>query len=255
MTEDLPAADPWRRLRLATPARIGLGRVGDAPPVSVMLDFQMAHARARDAVHAALDTEGLAGSLGGEQTLLVRSQASDRGTYLRRPDLGRKLNDDSRQLLQPGDWDAAFVVADGLSAIAVHRQAPGLLAVIMPGLAGWRIAPPVIATQGRVALGDEIGSALGARICVMLIGERPGLSVADSLGIYLTYAPRPGRRDSERNCISNIHGAGGLSHTAAAAKLLWLMTEARRRKLTGIALKDDGPGIIGSEPQNGLPAD
>lgn len=249
MTDRAPASDPWRGLRRLTPARIGLGRVGDAPPVGAMLDFQLAHARARDAVHAALDVDELAEALDGQPSLVVRSQAADRGTYLRRPDLGRKLDDASRPLLQPGDWDAAIVLADGLSARAVREQAPGLLRALLPHLRGWRIAPLVIATQARVALGDEIGGALGAGLCVMLIGERPGLSVANSLGVYLTYAPRPGRRDSERNCISNIHGAGGLSHAAAAVKLGWLMNEARRRKLTGVDLKDDAPGLTGGEPQ------
>ncbi len=241
MNDDLPSIDPWRRLRQATPARIGLGRVGDAPPVAAMLDFQLAHARARDAVHAALDPEELAGALGTDRTIVVRSRAPDRGTYLRRPDLGRRLDDACRASLTAGDWDAVFVLADGLSATAVRRQAPGLLAAVLPMLEGWRIAPPIIATQARVALGDEIGEALGAGLCVMLIGERPGLSVADSLGVYLTHAPRSGRRDSERNCISNIHASGGLSHAAAASKLCWLMTEARRRKLTGVALKDEAP--------------
>ena len=253
MTAKPPASDPWRSLRQTTPARIGLGRVGDAPPVAAMLDFQLAHARARDAVHAALDVDALSSRLGDPKPIIVRSRATDRGTYLRRPDLGRRLDDASLPLLPPGGWDAVFVLTDGLSARAVQAQGPALLDAVLPMLQSWRIAPPVIATQGRVALGDEIGDALGAELCVVLIGERPGLSVADSLGVYMTHTPRVGRRDSERNCISNIHGAGGLSHAAAATKLAWLMTEARRRKLTGVGLKDDAPGLAGAGPAELMP--
>ncbi|MDJ0389242.1 ethanolamine ammonia-lyase subunit EutC [Roseomonas sp. E05] len=236
---DTPAADPWAPLRRMTPARIGLGRRGDAPPLEAVLDFQLAHARARDAVHAALDVATLVTALEGRPHVVVRSQAPERGTYLRRPDLGRRLDPGCLRDLPHGAWDAAFVLADGLSATAVQRHALPLLQATLARLPGWRIAPVVIATQARVALGDEIGAALGARLCAMLIGERPGLSVADSLGVYLTHAPQPGRRDSERNCISNIHQSGGLSYEAAADKLAWLMAEALRLKLTGIGLKDD----------------
>jgi ethanolamine ammonia-lyase small subunit len=245
---DPPALDPWGRLRRATPARIGLGRVGDAPPVGAMLDFQLAHARARGAVPAPLETTALAAALCEMPPVTVRSQAQDRSTYLRRPDLGRQLDPDCLKELPARAWDVVFVLADGLSATAVQQHAPKLLQAILPKLAGWKIAPAVIATQGRVALGDEIGGALGARLCAVLIGERPGLSVANSLGVYLTYEPRPGRRDSERNCISNIHPAGGLSAEAAAAKLAWLMTEARHRRLTGVELKDDAPVIEPAAP-------
>lgn len=236
---DTPATDPWAPLRRMTPARIGLGRRGDAPPLEAVLDFQLAHARARDAVHAALDIGALVAALEGRPHVTVRSQAPERGTYLRRPDLGRRLDPDCRRDLPRGEWDAVFVLADGLSATAVQCHAVPLLNAALAQLPGWRIAPIVIATQARVALGDEIGGALGARLCAMLIGERPGLSVADSLGVYLTHAPQAGRRDSERNCISNVHQSGGLSYEAAAEKLAWLMAEALRLKLTGIGLKDD----------------
>lgn len=204
-----------------------------------MLDFQLAHARARDAVHTPLDVTALTAALNSLPHVVVRSMAPDRGTYLRRPDLGRRLEPDCLQQLPAGTWHLVFVLADGLSARAVQQHAPKLLQAVLPKLSGWKVAPVVIATQGRVALGDEIGGALGAQLCAVLIGERPGLSVADSLGVYLTFEPRPGRRDSERNCISNIHAAGGLSPEAAAVKLAWLMTEARHRRLTGVNLKDD----------------
>ncbi|MBC9176527.1 ethanolamine ammonia-lyase subunit EutC [Roseomonas ludipueritiae] len=248
MASDPPAHDPWGRLRQTTPARIGLGRSGDAPPVGAMLDFQLAHARARDAVHTPLDIQALAAALDGLPHVSVRSLAPDRSTYLRRPDLGRRLDSDCVVQLPAGAWDLAFVLADGLSARAVQQHAPKLLRAVLPKLPGWKVAPVVIATQGRVALGDEIGGALGAELCAVLIGERPGLSVADSLGVYLTYQPRAGRRDSERNCISNIHASGGLSPEAAATKLAWLLAEARHRRLTGVNLKDDSPVLDAAPP-------
>jgi ethanolamine ammonia-lyase small subunit len=243
-----PPLDPWASLRRFTPARIGLGRTGDAPPLGAVLDFQLAHARARDAVHASLDPDALRADLAGVPLCCVRSQAPDRATYLRRPDLGRRLHPDCLAELPPGRWDAVFVLADGLSATAVQRHAASLLRATLRRLPGWRIAPVVIATQARVALGDEIGEALGASLCAVLIGERPGLSVADSLGIYLTHAPCRGRRDSERNCISNIHRSGGLPPERAAEKLAWLMTEALRLRLTGIGLKDDQPALPSPAP-------
>jgi ethanolamine ammonia-lyase small subunit len=233
-------ADPWAELRATTRARIGLGRTGNAMPVRDVLDFQLAHARARDAVHTELNTTILTQAILTQATpasIVTHSQAQDRTTYLRRPDLGRKLDPATRPPAS-GPYDAVFVIADGLSAAGVQHQAPALLQACLPHLTGWSIAPVVIATQARVALGDEIGARLQATLCVMMIGERPGLSVANSLGVYLTYQPRPGRRDSERNCLSNIH-ADGLSIDAAAGMLVWLMTEARNRKLTGIALKAD----------------
>jgi ethanolamine ammonia-lyase small subunit len=228
-------SDPWAALRATTRARIGLGRTGSALPVQDVLDFQLAHARARDAVHTELDTTVMTQAI--PNSVIVHSQAPDRTTYLRRPDLGRKL-DPATQPPPSGPYDAVFVIADGLSAAGVQHQAPALVQACLARLAGWSIAPVVIATQARVALGDEIGALFQATLCVMLIGERPGLTVANSLGVYLTYQPRPGRRDSERNCISNIH-PDGLSIDAAADMLAWLMTEARNRKLTGVGLKAD----------------
>ncbi|TPG61159.1 ethanolamine ammonia-lyase subunit EutC [Roseomonas nepalensis] len=231
------APDPWARLRGATRARIGLGQAGDALPLREVLALQMAHALARDAVHAPLDTAALAEALRPHPVLQARSAAPDRGTYLRRPDLGRRLHPGAA--LPAGACDVAFVLADGLSATAVQRHAPALFHACLARLPGWRIGPAVIATQARVALGDAVGERLGARLVAVLIGERPGLSVPDSLGVYLTFEPRPGRRDSERNCLSNIHAQGGLSPELAAAKLAWLMREALNRKLTGTGLKDD----------------
>lgn len=233
--------DLWARFRAATPARIALGRSGDALPTAALLDLQLAHARARDAVHAAVDFGALAAALAPLPTLRVDSAAGDRATYLRRPDLGRRLDDRSRALLSqfgaPGS-EVVFVVADGLSAAAVARHALPTLLACIDRLPGRRIAPIVLAGQARVAIGDEIGALLQARSCVVLIGERPGLSVADSLGLYVTWAPRPGRKDAERNCVSNVH-AGGLSYADAADKVAWLLTEASRIGATGVRLKEN----------------
>lgn len=240
-------ADPWSRLRAATRARIGLGRAGDALPTPALLDFQLAHARARDAVHGQVDFETLEQELAPLPAVRVRSQARDRSVYLRRPDLGRRLDPAAAGLLQPGTWDAAFVIADGLSAAAVQAHALATLRATLARLTGWAVAPVVLAEQARVAIGDPIGAALGAGMVAVLIGERPGLTVPDSLGVYLTYGPRPGRRDSERNCLSNIH-ADGLSPERAAVKLAWLMEEARHRKLTGVELKENAPELTGPAP-------
>jgi ethanolamine ammonia-lyase small subunit len=218
-------------LRAFTPARVGIGRTGDSLPTSELLRFQLDHARARDAVHEPLDPASL-----GVPHVLVRSAAPDRATYLRRPDLGRRLAVDTQ--LPRGDYDAAFVIVDGLSAPAVHRHAVPLLDAVTPLLESWRLAPLTVALQGRVAIGDEIGARLGARLVVVLIGERPGLTSPDSLGAYLTWDPRPGRTDAERNCISNIRPEG-LSYQAAAGTLVFLMSAARSRRLSGVALKDE----------------
>lgn len=229
------------RLRDFTPARVAQGRSGDSLPTRELLDFQLAHARTRDAVHAELDVNALRLDLGTE-SVVTRSGARDRATYLRRPDLGRRLSPESRELLagSRGGHEVVFVVADGLSALAVQRNAAPLLSAVRPQLdaESWRIGPVVLVQQGRVAIGDEVGIALGAAMAVVLIGERPGLSSPDSLGVYLTWNPRPGLSDADRNCISNIR-AGGLSYAAAAHKLLFLMTEARRRKLSGVTLKEE----------------
>lgn len=237
--------DIWARWRGVTQARIGLGRSGDALPTAPLLEFQAAHSRARDAVHGTVDFAALAGALSPHPTIQLRSQASDRAIYLRRPDLGRRVDPDCMGSLAAAaaDWDVAFVIADGLSARAVEVQAAPLLRRCLEKLPGWRVAPVVLAEQARVAIGDEIGGILNAAAVAVLIGERPGLSVADSLGVYLTWAPRIGRADSERNCISNIHPAG-MKTDQAADLLVWLLTEARRRKLSGTQLKVDPAAVL-----------
>jgi ethanolamine ammonia-lyase small subunit len=244
---DRPDTDPWQRFRAVTRARIGLGRSGDGLPTRALLDFQLAHARARDAVHGAVDFDRLAADLTPHPTIRVRSAAPDRATYLRRPDLGRRLEEGCRAALPAGAWDIAFVVADGLSAAAVQAHAAPLVHVCLERLPGWAVAPVVLAEQARVALGDAVGAAMGAKLVALLVGERPGLSAADSLGVYLTWGPEPGCPDSRRNCISNIHAAG-LPIAAAADKLCWLATEAARLKLTGVALKEDAPALSGPVP-------
>jgi len=221
-------------LRALTPARVALGRSGHSLPTAELLRFDLDCARARDAVHEELDTGWLALS-----HMVLASAAADRRTYLLRPDLGRKLSAESRARLEPGDYDAAIVIADGLSAPAIHHHAAGLLEQLLPRLAEeeWRLAPLVVVRQGRVAIGDEISQCLGARLAVVLIGERPGLTSPDSLGIYMTWDPRPGRTDAERNCISNVRPEG-LPYPAAAHKLHFLMSESRRRKISGVQLKE-----------------
>jgi ethanolamine ammonia-lyase small subunit len=228
------------RLRDHTPARVDLGRSGASLPTRALLEFQLAHARARDAVHLPLGVHSMVVELKqrGVPPITLTSAARDRDEYLKRPDLGRRLSDDSRERLRAlrGEYDVAFVIADGLSALAVHRHAVPLLELLLRDL-DWRVAPVVIVEQGRVAIGDEIGEMLGARMVVTLIGERPGLSSPDSLGAYLTWQPQPGRTDAERNCVSNIR-AEGLSYAAAAHKLLFLMKESQRLKLSGVRLKE-----------------
>lgn len=225
-------------LRRFTPARVALGRTGHSLPTTELLRFQLDHARARDAVYEELDPSSL-----GIPHLLLRSAAPDRATYLRRPDLGRRLSEASRALLSKGDYDVAIVIADGLSAPAVHHHAVPLLESLMALLAAedWRLAPLTVVLQGRVAIGDEIGERLGASLVVVLIGERPGLTSPDSLGIYLTWSPRPGRTDAERNCISNVR-TEGMGYSLAAHKLHFLMREARVRKFSGVELKEDSDG-------------
>jgi ethanolamine ammonia-lyase small subunit len=236
--------DPWSGLRRFTPARIALGRAGSACPTGEVLAFGLAHARARDAVHQPLDEARLATELraAGFAPVQVRSAAKDRITYLTRPDLGRRLDPPSFAALAPlamRPCAIAVALADGLSAIAVQRHAVPLLAALC-ALAPerWSGVPVVIALQGRVALGDEIGARLAARLAVVMIGERPGLSSPDGLGLYLTHAPRVGRTDAERNCISNVR-PDGLGYAQAARRLDWLAGEALRRGFTGVELKDE----------------
>jgi len=243
----------WQRFTSVSRARIALGRAGDALPTRRLLDFAYAHASARDAVAARVDFSVMAEQLRPLTTVCVRSAAADRSIYLRRPDLGRKLAGDLLEPLPAGPFDAVFVVADGLSASAVQAHAVPLLQAVYPLLADWTLGPVVLAEQARVALGDELGAKMGAGLVVVLIGERPGLSVPNSLGLYLTYAPQVGRRDSERNCISNIH-ADGLSYAAAAQTLAWLMAQARRMRLTGVGLKEDAGGsLTGARYSSGAP--
>ncbi len=241
--------DPWARFRAATPARIGLARCGDGLPTRALLDFQRAHADARDAVHGVVDFDRLAAEIAVSRPVLrVHSAARDRAVYLRRPDLGRQLDAESRARLERARGETAhdvvFVICDGLSSAAVNDHAIPMLAACLSLIPSWTVAPVVLAQQARVALGDEVCVALNARLCAVLIGERPGLSVANSLGVYLTWSPRIGHRDADRNCISNIHGAG-LGYDLAARKLAWLMSHARRLGLTGVGLKEDAATPVG----------
>ena len=238
---DLPEQlTPWERLKAYTDARIALGRAGTSLPTAELLRFSQAHALARDAVHAGADFT----ALGGGDAVQVRSQAAHRSEYLRRPDLGRRLHPESVALLRSQKItpppEVLVMVSDGLSAVAATSHAAAVLAALLPGLhgLGLRVAPLLFATQARVALADEAAELLGARLAIHLIGERPGLSSPDSLGAYLTYAPKPGTLDSARNCVSNIRPAG-LQPALAARKLLYLAGEALRRQLSGVELKDE----------------
>jgi ethanolamine ammonia-lyase small subunit len=230
-------ADPWAHLRRLTPARIALGRAGPGLPTKEVLAFGLAHARARDAVHQALDIERLQADLRaiGFEPRVVASAAPDRTTYLRRPDLGHRLREGIRL---EGKADVVVAIEDGLSAVAVQRHGVPLLDVLRSLNSLWKAASIVIALQGRVALGDEIGEQLAAKLVVVLIGERPGLSSPDSLGAYLTSQPKVGRTDAERNCVSNIRPEG-LGYAEAARRIDWLAGAALARGLTGIALKDE----------------
>jgi len=231
------APSKWRDLRRFTDARVALGRVGNALPTAAHLDFQEAHARARDAVWSKLDVAALEAALKIQR---VTSQAEERRRFLLRPDLGRKLPEGAT--LPKAKGSIALVVADGLCASGVQQQAPALLAALVPALAKAGFTPGhiCIAEQARVALGDDIAEAMEAAAVVVLIGERPGLSATDSMGLYITWAARRGSNDAMRNCISNIR-LGGLGADFAAAKALWLLVEARKLGATGVALKDEMP--------------
>ncbi len=234
-------ADTWAVLARHTPARIAQGRAGSGLPTKPYLAFQAAHARARDAVHAGLDVAALVQEIGslGLQAITVRSAAVDRHVYLKRPDLGRMLDADSvARLSEPMVApDVAIVIGDGLSSVAVARNAVAVLGPLYAMLRerGLTIGPIIIATEARVALADHVGEILQAKCAVIMLGERPGLSVADSLGMYLTYAPNRSRRDGERNCISNIH-AGGMAAADAAARACDLITAMFAHRTSGVAL-------------------
>jgi len=248
MKPPAPSSHSMLDLRDFTPARVGLGRAGASMPTKALLEFTLDHARARDAVHAAFDVPAMISGLGdlGLEAFDVASRVRNRKDYLRRPDLGRTLDPDSAQRLASragSPCQLAIVLGDGLSPTAVHAHAIELLRSLIGRLAAERIETghAVVASGARVALGDEIGAILGARMIVMLIGERPGLSAPDSLGAYLTFAPRLGLTDAERNCVSNIHGSG-LGYDEAAFKIAWLIREGLAREVTGVALKDESGG-------------
>jgi ethanolamine ammonia-lyase small subunit len=249
-----------RDLRQLTPARVGLGHVGASLPTEALLKFTLDHARARDAVHAGFDPAALATGLNGLglATLTVSSRVRDRREYLARPDLGRMLDPESERVLASrtaGSCHLAIVAGDGLSPAAVNAHALEVVRRLIAHLAaeGIETAHAVVASGARVALGDQIGELLGARMVAVLIGERPGLSAPDSLGAYLTFAPQVGRSDAERNCISNIHGAG-LGYDEAAWRIAWLIREGLVRKRTGVALKDESSaraGLVGTTQPGG----
>ncbi len=253
--------NPWQEWRARTPARLALGRAGSGMPTDETLRFGWAHAMARDAIHAALDLDKLEAELQADGWTVerVRSRATDRTEYLRRPDLGRQLDAedaarlraDAVQVNGANRAEVCIVIGDGLSSLAIERHAVPLLAALRKHLPpDTRFAPVVIASQARVALADEAGEVFGVALSVMLIGERPGLSSPDSLGIYLTHSPKRGRHDAERNCISNVRPEG-LAYDIAAFKLAWLMRESLRRGLTGVALKDESDlAVLESAPQN-----
>ena len=235
--------DPWTALGKFTPARIALGRTGVSIPFKENLSFKMAHAFARDAVFAKMDKDLLIDGLRSLQQpfLWLHSTAMDRGQYLQRPDMGRRLNNDSITAIKvyTGPYDVCINIADGLSATAINRHAIPLLQLLLPALisSGLTVAPFCIIEEGRVAVSDETGQLLNAGLSIILIGERPGLSSPDSLGVYLTFHPEVGNTDANRNCISNI-GSNGLSYQAAADKLIYLTKESIRLKLSGVLLKD-----------------
>lgn len=241
-------ATPFDPLKRFTRARIALGRAGDGLPTPALLDFTMAHALARDAIHGTVDWPAIEHALAPLQTVSVASAAPQKDVYLRRPDLGRTLAQGEAQKLPQGPFDIALVIGDGLSADACMAYAAETVQATLPLLEEFSVAPIVLAKGARVALSDPIGAALHASLVIMLIGERPGLTTADSLGAYLTFAPRSGRQDSERNCISNIH-AHGLAPALAAQKIAWLAREALRLRLTGVELKEAAPdGLLPETP-------
>jgi ethanolamine ammonia-lyase small subunit len=246
MSKNVIHQNSWGELRQFTAARIALGRTGNSLPTQELLKFGLAHAQARDAVHLPFCAEELAADLDaqGFTILHAHSAATDRETYLRRPDLGRQLATESRQWLKQNATadtvELVIVVGDGLSSTAIHRNTVPFLLELRPRLdaLGITIGPVVLTKQARVAIGDDVAEALNAKAVAVLIGERPGLSSPDSLGVYLTWSPKVGLLDSERNCISNVRPEG-LNYPEAAHKLSWLLSEAFRRQLCGVTLKDE----------------
>jgi ethanolamine ammonia-lyase small subunit len=256
MSQKSVTADPWQTLRQFTDARIALGRAGVSLPTAPQLAFQLAHAKARDAVHLGLDLPSICAGFAaqGQSCITLHSAAADRNTYLQRPDLGRRLDTPSRLTLEAircarrkRPFDIVFVVADGLSALAIAQNALPFMQCVLPRLTAqdWSIAPIVIVEQGRVAVGDEVAELLRARMAVVLIGERPGLSSPDSMGLYLTWMPHVGLTDASRNCISNVRLAG-LRYQDAADKLHYLLAESRRRQLSGVDLKEETGDATGT---------
>lgn len=254
--------DGWDSLRQYTAARIALGRSGSSLPTAEWLRFKLDHARARDAVHFDFDPFELAARIeaGGIETRVIETLVPDRSTYLQRPDLGRRLNDESKTILQrlSGRYDLVIAVSDGLSSMAVARQALPVLEHLVPKLCslGWILAPVMVVPFARVAAEDEIGFLLNAETALILLGERPGLGSPDSLGAYLVCHPQPGNTDAQRNCVSNIRPEG-LGYRAACDTLEYLLSRARTDRLSGVRLKDDrdlsGLAASGMESQTALP--
>jgi ethanolamine ammonia-lyase small subunit len=249
MSIDVKIIDPLASLKEFTAARIAIGRVGNSIPLKQSMEFKLAHAHARDAVYSVLDVEALRHKLGAFHLPVIdlHSMAANRQEYLKRPDLGRLLDDESKEQLKvhAADFDVAIIIVDGLSAEAVNANTFDLLKILVPRLSDAKlsIAPFCLVEQGRVAIGDNIAFGLNAKFSILLIGERPGLSAADSMGAYLTYDPQPGLTDESRNCISNIRKQG-LNHKLAADKIFYLVIESFKRKISGVALKDNA-GLLG----------
>lgn len=235
--------DEWHALTRFTPARLALGRSGNGLPTHRLLEFELAHAKARDAVLRPFEPEVIAASLGQPDACVLTTQANDRHTYLMNPDAGRVLSATSRAQLKHGTYDAALIIADGLSSTAIAAHGIALARALLQSLSDLKWAPTGIVSNGRVAVGDDIAATFGAELAVVLIGERPGLSAADSIGIYLTYRPKPGiTKDADRNCISNVR-PDGLPIDGAVMRLAWLIRQARQLRLTGVALKEDANGL------------
>ncbi len=236
MKNKISVKNTYSKLTTLTTARIGLGRSGISLPTHHLLDFQLAHAMAKDAVYLELDLDKL-----NLNTILLHSKAKDRSIYLQRPDLGRRLDDLSiERIKEPKkdkSYDLAIVIVDGLSSLAVHKNANNFIKILIKELPGWSLAPVYSVKQGRVAIGDEVGELLNAKVVIVLIGERPGLSSPDSLGMYLTWAPHIGLTDESRNCVSNIR-LKGLSYEEAVKKTVYLLNESKRLNYSGVNLKE-----------------